>query len=89
MSRYHHRPAHKRGWTGIRARAIRSAGRRCTRCGRAGRLEVHHPLPLSKGGDNDQALEVVCRDCHLARHHLPDPARLAWARFLQEEFSAC
>ena len=65
MSRYHHRPASKRGWAGIRARAIRAAGRRCTRCGLPGRLEVHHPLQLSAGGTHDQALEVVCRDCHL------------------------
>ena len=87
MSRFHHRPEHKRGWAVIRARAIRAAGRRCTRCGLPGRLEVHHPIRLSKGGTHDQALEVVCRECHLARHHLPDPARLAWARFLQEELS--
>ena len=85
MSRHHRE--HKRGWAGIRARAIRAAGRRCTRCGLPGRLEVHHPIQLSKGGTHDQALEVVCRDCHLARHHKPDPARVAWARFLQEEFS--
>ena len=88
MSRHHR--AHKRGWAAIRARAIRTAGRRCARCGRPGRLEVHHPRPLSEGGTNDQALEVVCRDCHLKQHHQPDPARLAWARFLKsEEFSAC
>ena len=87
MSRHHRK--HKRGWSVIRARAIRAAGRRCTRCGLPGRLEVHHPTPLSKGGDHDQALEVVCRTCHLARHPQPDPARRAWARFLQEELSAC
>lgn len=89
MSRYHHRPEHKRGWTAIRAIAIRGARRRCEVCHRAGRLEVHHRRPLSQGGGNDQALEVVCRMCHLARHHKPDPARDAWAKFLREEFSAC
>ena len=89
MSRYHHRPTHKRGWAGIRARAIRAAGRRCSRCGLPGRLEVHHPRPLSQGGGNDQALLVVCRDCHFVEHHAPDPARKAWAKFLREEFAAC
>ena len=84
MSRHHR--THKRGWTAIRARAIRAAGRRCTRCGFAGKLEVHHPTPLSAGGDHDQALVVLCRDCHLSQHHLPDPARLAWAKFIEEEF---
>ena len=82
MSRHHRE--HKRGWAGIRARAIRAAGRRCTRCGLPGRLEVHHPTPLSQGGTHDQSLEVVCRDCHFVEHHLPDPARLAWVQFLQE-----
>ena len=88
MSRYHHRPENRRGWTRIRARAIRAAGRRCVVCRRAGRLEVHHPIPLSRGGDNDQALEVVCRICHLARHHKNDPARVAWVSFVQE-LAAC
>ena len=87
MSRHHR--AHKRGWERIRARAVRSAGRRCTRCGFAGKLEVHHPTPLSQGGTHDQELEVVCRLCHFARHHIPDPDREAWTRFLREEFSTC
>ena len=83
MSRYH--AAHTRGWAGIRQRAIVNARRRCQRCGRPGRLEVHHPIPLSEGGTHAQPLEVVCRDCHLSRHHT-DPARLAWALFLREFF---
>ena len=85
MSRHHR--THKRGWAGIRARAIRLAGRRCQRCGFAGKLEVHHPTALSQGGTHDQALEAVCRVCHLSRHHIPDPDREAWGRFLEEEFS--
>ena len=87
MSRHHR--AHKRGWTAIRARAIRAAGRRCTRCGLPGKLAVHHPIQLSQGGTHEQALEVVCRDCHYSQHHKPDPAREEWARFLKEEFAAC
>ena len=87
MSRHHSRPENRRGWTAIRARAIRAAGRRCTRCGRPGRLEVHHTRPLAHGGDHTQALAVLCRDCHFHEHHQPDPAREAWARFLHEEFS--
>ena len=85
MSRHHR--THRAGWDRIRLRAIAAAGRRCARCGRPGRLEAHHRDPLANGGDNDLVLEVVCRECHLARHHTPDPARAAWARFLIEEFS--
>ena len=85
MSRHHR--AHRAGWDRIRARALRRAGRRCSKCGRPGRLEVHHPIPLSDGGTHAQALAVVCRDCHFAEHRKSDPAREAWAQFLQEEFS--
>ena len=88
MSRHHRRPENTRGWARIRAIAIAKAGRRCSVCHRAGRLEVHHPIPLSQGGGNGQALEVVCRICHLARHHKNDPARVAWVSFVQE-LAAC
>ena len=87
MSRHHR--THKRGWGRVRRGAISAAQRRCTRCGQAGRLEVHHPTPLSQGGTNAQVLVVLCRVCHLSQHNPPDPARLAWGRFLVEEFSAC
>ena len=87
MSRHHRR--HRAGWPRARQRAIANAGRRCQTCGRPGRLEVHHPTPLSEGGTHDQALVVTCRDCHLLAHHPPDPAREAWARFLTEEFASC
>ena len=86
MSRHHR--AHKRGWSRIRQTAIVKAGRRCTRCGFAGKLEVHHARPLSRGGTHDQALVVLCRDCHIQEHHKPDPARAAWVKFLQE-FASC
>ena len=89
MSRYHHRSEHRRGWERTRKRAISAAGRRCTRCGLPGRLEVHHPTQLSQGGTHEQRLSVLCRVCHLKQHHKPDPARLAWVRFLIEEFAAC
>lgn len=82
----HHR-AHKRGWDRIRKRALAAAGRRCTRCGFAGKLEVHHPRPLSTGGTHEQALEVVCRNCHLQHHRRLGPDRTAWSTFLNEEFS--
>ena len=85
MSRHHR--AHKRGWPRIRARAILDAGRRCTRCFLPGKLEVHHPTPLSKGGTHVQALEVLCRDCHFVSITINRTPR-AWRgrSFLQEEF---
>ena len=84
MNRHHHRPENKRGWARIRARAIADSCRRCSRCGRPGRLEVHHTDPLSRGGDPRSPVVVLCRDCHLLTHHQPDPARAAWTAFLRE-----
>ena len=86
MSRHHRE--NKRGWSRIRAIAIAKAGRRCEVCHRAGKLEVYHPIQLSKGGTHGQKLEVVCRNCHLARHHKTDPARAAWVTFLRD-FAPC
>ena len=93
MSRHHHHPPNRRGWQSIRSRELKAAGRRCARCGRPGRLEIHHVKPLSEGDDDAQEhekdLQVFCRECHLQKHHTPDPAREEWARFLIEEFSTC
>ena len=82
MSR-HHRALSGAHWERTRQRALERAGRRCERCGRPGRLEVHHKTALEDGGapyapDN---LRVLCRDCHLAEHH-DDPERAAWRAFL-------
>ena len=86
MSRHHHTRPNKRGWERIRRWELERAGRRCERCGRAGRLAVHHvDVPLSEGGTNDQRLEVVCRVCHLSEHQQPDPARAAWRDFMREQ----
>ena len=74
-----------RGWRRIRLRILERDGWRCTRCGRAGRLEVHHRRPLHEGGHpTDPAnLATVCRDCHLRAHRRPrDPAREAWRRLV-------
>ena len=85
MSRHHR--THRAGWDRLRKRALAAAGRRCSRCGRAGRLEVHHVRPLSLGGDNRSPVAVVCRNCHFSQHNPPDPAREEWVRFLHEEFA--
>ena len=88
MSRHHHTRPNKRGWERIRRRELERAGRRCERCGRAGRLEVHHvDVPLAAGGTNDQRLAVVCRVCHLSEHQRPDPARDAWREFMREQIA--
>ncbi|EHL65438.1 HNH endonuclease [Cloacibacillus evryensis] len=57
-----------RSWKRIRDRFI-MAHPLCEECRKQGRLtaaeEVHHILPLSKGGSNAQAnLMALCKSCH-------------------------
>ena len=68
------------------------AGYRCEKCGRAGRLEADHIVPLDKGGapfdvNNAQAL---CVRCHVAKTRAerqpdPDPERAAWRALLESD----
>ena len=69
MSRYHHRPENRRGWTAIRARAIRAAGRRCTALRSTGTARGPSPGRCRTAATHAQALEVVCRTCHFVEHH--------------------
>jgi 5-methylcytosine-specific restriction protein A len=57
-----------RAWKRIRDRYIK-AHPLCKECERQGRItpaeEVHHILPLSKGGDHDASnLMSLCKSCH-------------------------
>ena len=54
----------------MRRRALDRDGWRCSDCGKAGRLEVHHKTALAKDGkpfDLDNVTSL-CSACHLARH---------------------
>ena len=55
-------------WRHVRRKALKRANYECERCGRVGRLEVHHKEPLAKGGApyDLRNLEVLCRPCHFA-----------------------
>ena len=64
---------------------------RCCKCGRAGRLECDHVVPLHKNGapyDPDN-LQALCTDCHRQKTledngHGPDPEREAWQELVAE-----
>ena len=64
------RAASGRKWRKARRLAIERAGRRCERCGAAGRLQVHHKTPLCEGGAarDPGNLEALCPPCHMAAH---------------------
>ena len=71
MSRNHRYSglAKGRAWELARQAALERDGRRCRRCSKAGRLEIHHIIPLSQNGTNDlENLETLCRGCHIEAH---------------------
>ena len=60
-------------------------GWRCRQCGRAGRMEVDHVVPLDRGGDPWALdnLQALCRACHVhktagERRRPPTPAEAEW-----------
>ena len=73
-------------WSRFRRTILDRDGWRCRNCGRAGRLEVHHPVPLERGGKPfDPDCYTLCRSCHVALHRRPEtPQARAWLRFRDE-----
>ena len=82
MSRQHRRHTWWR-WEPVRRAALDRDGWRC-RCGSPVDLEVHHVVPLDKGGDPFDLgnLRTMCRDCHISLHL--DPQRREWRAFVRE-----
>ena len=86
MSRYH-KIFKGRRWERTRRDALDRAGWRCSRCSKAGALQVHHVKPLAKGGAAFDLgnTEVLCKRCHFGMHRRPvDPARRAWSNLIEE-----
>ena len=76
-----------RRWARLRRVVFERDGWRCRTCGKAGRLEADHVVPISKGGDPwDMAnLQTLCRGCHIEKHRPRiDPERQRWLNRLRE-----
>ena len=93
MSR-HHAHLNARRWDAVRRAVFERDGWRCVQCGKAGRLEVDHVVPLKRGGDpwalNN--LQTLCRACHIAKTRSENfrpmtPAEAAWRRMVAEMMS--
>ena len=89
MSRWHQ--ANRKRWAAVRRRVLERDGYRCRQCGKAGRLEVDHVVPLEKGGDEwDEAnLQAICRLHHIQKTQGENrrpltPAEAAWRELVVE-----
>ena len=78
-----------REWERLRHKVLERDGHRCTRCGLAGKLEVHHLIPVERGGQDVMAnLTARCRTCHLFEHRQRVSAeRQAWRDYMRTESS--
>ena len=66
-------------------------GYRCTRCGKASRLEAHHVVWLEHGGADApyvlDGIATLCRGCHIEEHRTRKPltaAEQAWKALVDE-----
>ena len=64
---------------------------RCSKCGRAGRMEVDHVVPVAKGGDPWAMgnLQCLCRGCHIKKtrqefKRTPTDAERRWQQLVVE-----
>ena len=90
MSRFHNATR----WVRL-ARSIKDRdGWRCRKCGKAGRLECDHVVPVAHGGGKwDPAnLQTLCRNCHFIKSHKerqsalrgPEPEATAWTLLVEK-----
>ena len=86
----HHLRLDNRRWQAARRVTFERDGYRCVDCGKAGRLECDHVVPLHRGGAEYEAanLQSLCRQCHIRKtageNERPDPARAAWRKLVKE-----
>ena len=86
----HYAKLDRHRWALVRLRVFERDNWRCRRCGRAGRLECDHVVPLHRGGAEyaPENLQTLCRRCHIAKtaseNERPDPARDAWRKLMRE-----
>ena len=81
----------QRRWRRVRRQVLNRDRWRCTACGKAGRLEVHHCIPLRNGGAKYDLgnLVTVCRGCHFSEtaednRREPTPDETAWRRLVSD-----
>ena len=82
----------RRQWGKVRLKVLDLGGWVCAKCGKAGRLEVDHRVPLGGGGAVYDLgnLQTLCRGCHFdktrgeRRGRETDPEVEKWRRYLTD-----
>ena len=86
---WNHRKLNPRRWTATKRQVLERDGFRCTECGKAGRLEVHHVRPLAWGEANQYALsnlQALCKAHHIAAHRRKvTPQEAAWWELVRQQ----
>ena len=76
------------GWPRFRLMIFDRDGYRCVDCGRPGRLEASHDLPVWKYPHlemDETNVKARCRPCHLAFDRRPTPpATVAWRQLVRD-----
>ena len=69
MTRSQFQTLNRARWAKVRRQVLDRDGWRCVKCGKAGRPEVDHVLPLHLGGDAWALdnLQTLCRACHIQK----------------------
>ena len=82
-------------WRTVRLRALDRDNWRCVKCGRYGRMEVDHIIPLDKPGSKLYALDglqTLCRSCHIEKtrgENIPErPEVMAWESLLADRLAS-
>ena len=85
-----------RRWQRTRRAVFARDGYRCRHCGKAGRLECDHVVPIdadpSQNLYDPDGCQTLCRGCHIAKTASEnrgelDPARQAWLELVGELLS--
>ena len=81
-------------WQALRQFCLERAGFRCESCGRPGRLDCHHLLPIRKAFEqafDPENIEILCRSCHCRSDNEmrggppPSPDRIEWQLYRGNE----
>ena len=88
----------QRRWLKVRARVLDRDGWKCQHCGKHGRMECDHRIPLDIAPDrmyDETNLQSLCSDCHFLksqdeRRGKPTPPEvLAWRQYLTNSLLSC